>query len=332
MTTLGICIPTYKRPDYLRRCVESAIRSAAGRPIRIFVADDSLTNVNSAALESLQGAHSFIEWHRNEANLGIDANIQRVVDLCTCDYAWLIGEDDLFLPGAVAAMYDALQGVMHPFVFSNYQWVTEDYRRVLGVAAEDAKDGELPADEFIIDRLWTIGFIGAVIVNRAAWARTEASPYLGTYFAHVGRIVEMLASSPLVLVSARPAVANRSQGEDTFTWKKDSFGVFLGFERMCRIAAQRDPTFAAALGLAASNYRAKFAYLSLKSTFRLRSQGAFDMRQFRVYIAPSVTIEPWRKAWLFALALAPRFILKPFARAYVTWTRLRQPGAEAIRH
>ncbi|GAA0751487.1 glycosyltransferase [Ideonella azotifigens] len=330
MTTLGICIPTYKRPDFLRRCVESAIESAAGRPIRVFVADDSLTDVNRPVLDALCAAYSFVHVHRNERNLGIDANIQHVVDLCDCDYAWLIGEDDLFLPGAVAAMHDRLQGRDDPFVFSNYQWVTEDHATVLGVASPGAVDGERAAADFIPELLASIGFIGAVLVQRAAWGRTDAAPYLGTYFAHVGRIVDMLAARPVVQISAAPSVANRSQGEDTFTWKKDSFGVFLGFERMCRIAAERGPALAGALQDAAVNYRREHAYLSLKSTFRLRSQGAFDLRQFRVYIAPATTIEPWRKAWLLLLALAPRLLLRPFARAYVALVARRRQGAASV--
>lgn len=94
MTSLGICIPTYKRPDFLRRCVLSAITSANGRPLRIFIADDSVSDINAALLLELTTVHPFVQVNRNQRNLGIDANIQRVVDLCDCDYAWLIGEED----------------------------------------------------------------------------------------------------------------------------------------------------------------------------------------------------------------------------------------------
>ena len=125
----------------------------------------------------------------------------------------------------------------------------------------------------------------------------------------------------------RPAVANRAQGDDTFTWKKDSFGVFLGFERMCQLGAQRHPALRPVIERAADTYRRKFAYFSIKTTFRLRSEGAFDLRQFRVHLA-RCRIEPWRKAWLLGLALMPRALLKPLARAYVAHLeRRRRLGA-----
>ena len=35
MKTIGICIPTYKRPDFLRRCLASIIDQADGLPVEI---------------------------------------------------------------------------------------------------------------------------------------------------------------------------------------------------------------------------------------------------------------------------------------------------------
>lgn len=329
MTTLGICVPTYKRPEFLRRCVNSAVASAENRPIRIFIADDSVSDINVQLLNELTLAYPFVQVHRNPNNLGIDANIQQVVDFCDCDYAWLIGEDDEFLPGAVAAMHDYLQGVKAPFVFSAYQYVSEDHAQVLGLVQSAKQDELIPMEDFVKNWLWSIGFIGSVVVSRAAWNETASTPYLGTYFTHVGRIVDMLSRVDSVAMRNQPAVANRAQGEDTFTWKKDSFGVFLGFERMCEIAASRNSTLALILATASTYYRERFAYFSLKTTFRLRSEGAFDWRQFRIHVLPLKALESWRKLWLFWLAIMPQFALKPFALAYV-YLRARSERQKSV--
>jgi glycosyltransferase involved in cell wall biosynthesis len=322
MKTLAICIPTYRRPEMLRRCILSAIASAGPAPIRIFIADDAMSDVNVATLSELCATYPFIRWQRNAANLGIDRNIQHVLAMSDCDHAWLIGEDDLFLPGAVARMVDLLQQHASPFIFSNYQYVDGDHKRVLGLALPDTGDADCPAARFIEDSLWSVGFIGSCVVECAVWNRTAGKPYDGTYFTHVGRVVDMLGAHPSLYFSARPAIANRSQGDDTFTWKADSFGVFLGFERMCRTAAERNPGLRAAIQQASRNYRRRFAYFSVKTTFRLRSQGAFDMRQYRTYVA-DCDIEPWRKAWMLFLACTPSALLKPFARAYVAYVERR---------
>lgn len=329
MKTLAICIPTYRRPEMLERCVLSAIASAGPCPITLCIADDSVSEANVAVITALQAAHVFIRWQRNEVNQGIDRNIQVALAMSDCDHAWLIGEDDLFLPEAVARMHALIQTRDDPFIFSNYLYVTEDHQRVLGAALVDATEGEQPARSFIVESLWSTGFIGGCVLRCAAWKATDGAAYDGTYFTHVGRILDLLAGHPTLYVSSRPAIANRSQGADTFTWKKDSFGVFLGFERMCRVAAQRHPALSAALAEATRNYRQRFAYFSVKSTFRLRSQGAFDLRQFRAHVA-GCRIEPWRKAWMLMLALTPRALLEPFASAYVAHVdrqRRRREGA-----
>jgi glycosyltransferase involved in cell wall biosynthesis len=322
MITLSICIPTYRRPAMLKRCLLSAIDSAEGRAIKIFVADDSVSDINIEVLSDMRAKFPFVHWEVNAVNLGIDENIQRVLAMSDCDYAWMIGEDDVFLPGAIANMFDLVQTASYPFIFSNYQYVNEDHSRILGLALPDVPGGQHNAREFIEHSLWSVGFLGSCVLRRDVLARTSGAAYRGTYFTHVGRVVDILASSPDLYVSAKPGIANRAQGDDTFTWKKDSFGVFLGFERMCSIAAAANPSIAPSISAAARNYRAKFAYLSVSTTFRLRSEGAFDLRQYRVHIK-TLDIEPWRKMWMLGLAVVPRVLIKPVASAYVAYKRAR---------
>lgn len=324
MTTLGICIPTYKRPDFLFRCVKSAILSAESRPISIFISDDSESVINSDVYDLLLNEYESIYIHINTKNIGIDGNIQQVVSLCDCDFAWLIGEDDEFLPGAVSKMYDFLQNRTDVFIFSAYQYVSEDHSRSFElVNVSDVYQGYVDAETFLQNFLWTIGFIGAVVINMQAWSFTTAQPYLGTYFTHVGRIVDMLANKSNVLVSNNIAVSNRIKGENTFTWKSDSYGVFLGFEKMCQIAAIRNPSIDLFCNEAANQYRKKSAYLSIKTTFRLRSEGAFNCIQFKKYIFHNDSIAIWIKIWLFFISLIPSMYFKPFVKLYKKWNNFK---------
>jgi len=241
MTTLGICIPTYKRPDFLRRCVLSALEAAGNCPVRIFIADDSLDETNSALYSELQELCSTVVVYRNTANLGIDDNIQRAVDLCDCDYAWIVGEDDYFMPGAVGLVHKKLQGASEAFIFANYAYVADDGNRILGRALETPPI-LMTGVEFVRQYLWAAGFIGACIVNKSRWSETSKSHYKGTYYTHVGRVCEMLSKWPdPVRIVVEPCIANRVEGTDTFTWKRDSYGVFFGFQTMCSTVAKQCP-------------------------------------------------------------------------------------------
>lgn len=315
MKSLAICIPTYRRPEMLERCILSAIDSAESQSISIFVADDSVADVNRSVMAPICAQYPFVKWHRNVHNLGIDANIQLVASLADSDYVWWIGEDDRFLPGAIANVLQLLQSTSSPFVFSNYEYRDEHHQRSLGAALAGTQTGEMPVDRFIEDNLWAVGFIGGCIVERSAWRATSDRHYLGTYFTHVGRILEIVSTRPTLLISAECAVANRAQGSETFTWKKDSFGVFLGFERMCRIAVERHPEHHDAIVGAIARYRKKIGYFSFKTAVRLRSEGAFDFRQFVAHVSRS-DIALWRKLGLLLVAATPVSLLTPFVAAY----------------
>ena len=322
MTTLGICIPTYKRPDFLARCVRSAFASADGAPLRIFVADDSTDATNDATLAALCAEHAGVHVHRNPANLGIDDNIQQAVDLCDCDYAWLVGEDDVFLPGAVARMHALLQDAQDDFVFANYAYVGEDPTRPIGTALAVAGPERVEAGRFLADHLWAVGFIGACVVRRAAWATTAAAPYKGTYFTHAGRIAELVADAGSARVVRGCCVANRVEGEDTFTWKRDTYGVFFGFLAMCRAAAARRPAAAAALLEAGTTMERRYRWLSLRLAMRLRSERGYDHAQYRKYLREAPMGGAKRLGFL-AISLSPPVLFRPLVMAY---RALRRPA------
>lgn len=315
MTSLGICIPTYKRPDFLRRCIQSVIASASGLPVRIFVSDDSLDDTNEAVYRELSPYAVTIVIHRNEKNLGIDDNIQRVVELCDADYAWLVGEDDYFLAGALRRVHERLQRTRPPFLFANYAYAGDQSDRILGRAL-DASDSDMPAADFISRHLWAAGFIGSCVVDRRKWGSTHAAPYSGTYYTHVGRICELMSrSNQPVPIVGDVCVANRVEGTDTFTWKRDSYGVFFGFKRMCEAVARECPGLADATTAASMGMERRYGWLSLRLAMRLRSELAYDIHQYRKYLdrnTPNIV-----KRWAFMLiSVAPPSLFKPLVYVY----------------
>jgi glycosyltransferase involved in cell wall biosynthesis len=315
MKTLAICIPTYRRPTLLERCVRSALTSALGRPISIVVADDAMSDDNVLTMTRLTAEHPNVYWHRNTSNLGIDDNIQNVVDLCRSDFAWLIGEDDTFTAGAVAAMFDRLQHLDAPFVFANYRYTDQSMQRELGTALPLSVSISMPCRLFIEQHLWAVGFIGACMVRKTSWDATAPAPYHGTYYTHVGRIAEMLASQTAVTLVSEPCVCNRVEGDDVFTWKKDSYGVFFGFVAMCRRVGERIPALAESMVRAAAAMERRHRWLSLRVALRLRSENAFDRAQYDKYLR-HWPMSGLKKQLLLWVSVAPPAFFRPLVALY----------------
>ena len=316
MKTLGICIPTYKRPDFLKRCVLSAIESAQGRPISVFIADDSVDSTNEPIYAELQDKYPFIWVHRNSKNLGIDLNIQQSVNLSDCDYTWMFGEDDTFLSGAIASVYDLLQTVDEPFVLVNYTFVGNDPSVPFDNALRHAPEGVFAASDFYERYLWAAGFLGGCVVSRTAWEATDPAPYVGTYYTHVGRIVEAIALAGKARVVSSCGVANRVRGgQDNFTWKDDSYGVFFSFLTMCRTAGLRLPQHAESLRRGGEALERRYQWLSYQVAIRLRSQGAYDLSQYHTYIV-STKMTMSKKIGFYFISIAPNAIFRPLVRIY----------------
>ena len=315
MTTLGICIPTYKRPDFLRRCVLSALEAAGDRPVRVFIADDAMDDTNVELYAELQARSDAVVVHRNPVNLGIDDNIQCAVDLCDCDYAWIVGEDDYFLPGSVQRVYNLLQQTSNAFIFANYAFVGDDGERPLGQAL-DAPPAQMSGVDFVARHLWAAGFIGACIVDRRRWSDTSTAPYKGTYYTHVGRICELLSHWPdPVRIVTGPCVANRVEGTDTFTWKRDSYGVFFGFRAMCAAVTRQCPPLSDAASQAAQVMAQRYGWLTLRLAMRLRSELGYDVAQFRRYLGPQ-TANPLKRLAFYLISIAPPLTFRPVVAAY----------------
>jgi glycosyltransferase involved in cell wall biosynthesis len=236
-TTLGICIPTYKRPDQLRLCVLSLIASAAPFQVPIFIADDSTDETNTEVIAELQNCYPHIVYERNTVNLGIDRNILHSVDICRCDYAWLIGEDDRMKAEGVSTILARLAEAGEPpaFLAVNYSSVDEHIsfvikERLMAISADRLEK----AETFFRNESPAIGFIGGCVINTALWRTVDPTPYLDTYFAHAGRILASVHGKQVSLVAA-PLVLNRSGGAHVFTWSGDAYGVFEGWPKMARL-------------------------------------------------------------------------------------------------
>lgn len=233
---LGICIPTYKRPGQLRACLQSIIRSGSAHNVPIFVSDDSTDDTNVHMIQELQAEYPHIIHDRNPENLGIDRNILKSVDICTCRYAWIIGEDDRMVPEAIPAVLAVIEqhGPAWPFIYANYSSVDEDLKLVLNEKSLPLeKDRTMKAEEFFETHAWSIGFIGACVVNRRLWETSHRAPYLDTYFAHVGMILEFLKGHEIFMI-AKPLVLNRCGTARIFTWTHTAFEVMYGWSRMTK--------------------------------------------------------------------------------------------------
>jgi abequosyltransferase len=222
---LSICIPTYNRADYIGTLLDSiAAEGDLGREVEIVISDNASIDGTGEVIERYRQALPNIRYFRSDMNLGADRNFLRVIELATGDYCWLMGDDDIVEPGAIARIAKALQehpGIAGLSVYRNAYTADLSQRLVERPVA----GGAVPVDVLLhgADHIFStlaeyICFISAQVVDRRLWQEVaqgeDLSPYFNAYV-HVYVIGRMLQKRPQWYYIADPCVGWRS-GNDSF--------------------------------------------------------------------------------------------------------------------
>ena len=284
-SVLGICIPTYMRPDQLMACVQSVIHSVGKHTIPIFISDDSADDTNVATIEHFRTLYPHIVHYRNPKNLGIDYNILKSVDICSCRYAWLLGEDDRLLPGAVSSVLDVLEREDPHFLYVNYKSVDASMKILLKERSLPfEQDDTVESSRFLARDAWSIGFIGSCVVRTEHWLAVKPERYIGTYFAHVGCIMEYLKERSLFRI-AEPLVLNRCGSPGTFSWTDSTFEVIGGWKRLMK---ELEPLYGEKLcSESVQSFERAHGLNSLYFLAYLRADSVFNSRIFKCMILPA---------------------------------------------
>jgi glycosyltransferase involved in cell wall biosynthesis len=103
---VSILIPTYNRPEYLRRAVESCL--AQTYPHFEVIITDNSTNDDSARLAAAWN-YPRVRYYKNEGNIGAVGSSNRAVSLATGQYIKFLMDDDLLKPRCLELMVKALE-------------------------------------------------------------------------------------------------------------------------------------------------------------------------------------------------------------------------------
>jgi len=109
---LSITMPTRNRPELLERALRSVVRavSPVGDQVEVAVSDGSDDDASGTVVHRLladwPGGHRYV-WNRPA--LSLVENMNRAVEISTGQWVMQLDDDDYLLPGAGAAMLDAVR-------------------------------------------------------------------------------------------------------------------------------------------------------------------------------------------------------------------------------
>lgn len=130
---LSICISTYNRAEWLAKSLAnwSAQYPRPVPGVELLVCDNASTDHTEEVVKPFLGRTDF-SYRCNPVNVGMLGNLRETAHHARGDYVWIIGDDDLLMPGAIPRVLDTL--VAHPevaLVYLNYSFTRlEDARTI----------------------------------------------------------------------------------------------------------------------------------------------------------------------------------------------------------
>lgn len=293
---LSICIATFNRARFIGETIRSmAPQLTSG--CEIVVLDGGSKDDTAQVIAALQQEVPGLRYVRQDRNRGVDRDFDAAVLHASGDYCWLMSDDDLFKPGAVAAVLQAL--AREPsLVVVNAELRSLDLSELLDPRRLPLADDRVYAPaEF--DRLFAetsayLTYIGAVVVRRALWLARDRESCFGSEFIHVGVVFQQPLPAGAVVL-ATPYISVRFGNTQ---WRPREFEI-----RMVRWTELVWWLPAVPDAVRARLYR-RDPWRSFKSLFFYRAKGTYSLTEYRRWVAPRVHTLPDR-ARAIAVALVP---------------------------
>jgi abequosyltransferase len=223
---LSVAIPTYNFAKYLGETLDTIVSQALMSEVEILILDGASTDDTPALLKEYQRYFNNIKYVRLAQRGGIDRDMAQAVTYASGEYCWLFSGDDLMLPGALEKALKHIETGLDLYLTRHLEWVDDRSEWIewptLNVSGEPVFQLANRDDrrEYFMCAANTeafFGFIGGLIVKKSTWETVSINEeFVGTCWAHVARLFELIPNGLSVKVLSEPYLKRRPDN--------DSFG------------------------------------------------------------------------------------------------------------
>jgi abequosyltransferase len=313
---LSICITTLNRATFIGATLDSILGQITS-DCEVVILDGASTDNTEQVVAEYARRFDCVRYIRQERNNGFDRDVDRAVELASGEYCWLMSDDDLLKPGAIAAVLKALQQDWN-LVIVNVESRDFEMSRVvqprwLGFKS-DRVYGPEDTDRLFLEvgEVWR--YFGNVVIKRAIWLARDRQRYYGSWFIYLGVIFqERLRGEALVI--AEPFISYRMSNTHAFS------------PRTLEILWHRWPALVRSLDLSESA-KSKVSATPWRRVLELllwRALGYYSLTEYRRLISPrSVSLRDTLMPTL--VAVLPRVLVKTLLVLYYSTGRRSDEG------
>jgi glycosyltransferase involved in cell wall biosynthesis len=202
MNDLAIVIPTYNRATFLEETLKTVfyeINRYPNKKTLVYVSDNCSTDNTESIVKNF--IDRGIKYHRNESNLGFDANVDASILFAdSAKYVLMLSDDDFLIEDGLSHYFKLIEkGVSVAICAADF--MTHDMQSVnLEFRDQSFKYFKQPriyifnsGIEFFTTTKKIHCGISGVMFHREQYLSIDRKPFIGSQFIHVGVRFKMLA-------------------------------------------------------------------------------------------------------------------------------------------
>jgi glycosyltransferase involved in cell wall biosynthesis len=307
---LSISIPTFNRAKYLQESlgqIQSELRNVSSGLVEIYVSDNASTDQTTEVVTAAQENGLSVRYVRNTENLGSDANIAQCFNDALGKYVLILGDDDLFVDGALAELFAHLISSEYGLVCLRAFGFDKDFRAEMPILTRQISEF-MDAGDYLAKVGHLITLISACVINKSLLEGVDARQFCGGNLVqvHLCVMASLRAKKNLLVHHYQIAVKRNNSGGYDYSrvFAINLLGILDGFIGQ---------------GLSANDVK-KFENRLLMSylpfyTYKLLKSGEGDVLEVKKNFAAR-----FDGGWFYALWLKPALYLpRPFA---LVWAAL----------
>jgi glycosyltransferase involved in cell wall biosynthesis len=227
---LSICIPTLNRVDFIGETLDSIVAQLAPG-VEVVIVDGGSTDGTDRLVARYVERYPCIRYIRRgegtkASNAGFDRDCSYAVEISDASHCWLMTDDDVMLPGAVAHVLAQVRAG-HDLVIVSCEVRDLQLRETLVTSrpgfAQDHVFTAADWDDFFRRVIVHLTFVGAVVVRRDLWMQRHPEDYFGTGFVHVGVLFRAPVPGTAIVLAEPLIVIRNGNGQ----WNTRAFDIFM---------------------------------------------------------------------------------------------------------
>jgi abequosyltransferase len=178
---LSIAIPTFNRAIYLKDSlsqIQSELKNITSGLVEVYVSDNASTDQTAEVVKNAQGKGLSVRYVLNPENIGSDANIAQCFNDALGKYVMIMGDDDLFVDGALADLVNHLQTYEYGLVCLRSYGFESDFRAELPPSTQRVIEFA-NAGNYLAKVAQLVTLISACVINKSLLTNVDARQFCG---------------------------------------------------------------------------------------------------------------------------------------------------------